>query len=109
MRTPAERASSWRCRPPSPSWPTSAQFVGLITATCERFPETPPYEGAFDAPEPHLTIAEASDGQPIDGLIEAAERELAPALPLLFRVDAAALFEEQSDGTWVAGPTFPLG
>ncbi len=85
------------------------RFVGLISATCERFPETPPYEGAFDTPTPHLTIGEAADGQPIDAVIEAARRELAPALPLRFRVDAATLMEEQADGTWAARDGFPFG
>ena len=85
------------------------RFIGLITATCEQFPETPPYEGAFDSPEPHLTIGASEDGQSIDELIEAAEQELAPALPLRFRVDAATLLVEQADGTWTARERFPFG
>ena len=57
--------------------------VEALTATCGRFPETPPYGDAFDSPEPHLTVGEAGDGQSIDALIEAAERELtADVFPL---------------------------
>lgn len=85
------------------------RFVDLITATCDRFPDTPPYDGAFDAPEPHLAIGEASDETSVEAVADAADREIAPFLPLLFRVDAATLFEEQADGTWVSTATFPFG
>ena len=33
-------------------------FAGLTTAIHNRFPEYPPYEGAFDTVIPHLTVAE---------------------------------------------------
>lgn len=38
----------------------------------------------------------------------AAGRELAPSLPVGFRVDAATLLEEQVDGTWAARERFPF-
>lgn len=85
-----------------------ARFVELIEATCARFPEFPPYGGAFDEPEPHLTIGEATAETSTEAILEAA-RELEPALPLRFPVEAVCLLEEQHDGTWAIATRFRLG
>jgi 2'-5' RNA ligase len=84
------------------------RFLELTRATYERFPEYPPYEGAFPEPEPHLTIGAVTAGTSLQTIVEAAGRELAPALPLRFAVTAATLLEEQEDGTWRSTTTFPL-
>jgi len=85
------------------------RFVELVTATYSRFPEFPPYGGGFAEPVPHLTIGAASPDAPVDEIARVAGVELASALPIRFRADAAWLLVEQEDGTWVADERFPLG
>lgn len=87
------------------------RFVNLIRLTCARFPEYPPFGGAFapHEPEPHLTIGQASEEIDIAGLVAAAERELAGRLPALCAARAVSLLEEQADGTWAERTVLPLG
>jgi hypothetical protein len=85
-----------------------ARWVELIEATCGRFPDTPPYAGAFDEPEPHLTVGEATSAHPLEAIAAAAGAELAPHLPVRFRVDAVAQLEEQPDGMWSVTGGYPL-
>ncbi len=84
------------------------RFVGLIRATCDAFPATPPYDGEFDRHVPHLTVGAADDAAPLASILEAASRELEPGLPVRFRVGEVTLFEEQADDTWAAGDRFAL-
>jgi hypothetical protein len=77
-------------------------------ATCARFPACPPYGGAFAEPVPHLTIGEATAETSTEAILEAT-RELEPALPLCFPVEAVSLLEEQHDGTWAFAMRFRLG
>lgn len=76
-------------------------FVDLIQVTCRRFPESPHGE-AFPNPVPHLTVGQAGPGLSVEAIASAAEEELAPRLPIAFRVDSAWLLVEQDDGMWVA-------
>ena len=76
---------------PEPSGP----FTHLTEAVVTRYPDFPPYGGAFDEVIPHLTIAESADG-PLD---EIAERARA-ALPFAYRVSAFELIVEGGDGRW---------
>jgi 2'-5' RNA ligase len=84
-------------------------WLELIDATCRCFPETPPYEGIFETPEPHLTVGEATDDVTTESILEGARHELAPHLPLRFRVEELSLLEEQADGTWSIAARRPLG
>jgi hypothetical protein len=86
-----------------------ARFVGLIAATWSRFPDRPPYGGAFDEPTPDLTAGQTSCGVSVEAIAKAADVELAPRSPLRFHVGAATLLIEQEDGTWVPDECFPLG
>jgi 2'-5' RNA ligase len=81
------------------------RFAGLIERTTARFPDYPPYQGAFAEVIPHLTVG---SGEGIEAIDEAARRELAPHLPLYGKATAVTLLEEQPDGTWVARASFPL-
>jgi 2'-5' RNA ligase len=85
-----------------------SRFVQLIAETCARFPDQPPYGGVFDEPGPHLTVGAATATHRVDEIFDAAETELAPELPLSFRIDATWLLVEQDDGTWAAAERFPL-
>lgn len=84
---------------PSPSEP----FVALTRAVWRRWPETPPYQGRFLEPVPHLTVA---DGQP-DEVLDAVAAELAPDLPIRFRASSLVLLG--FDGArWTSLDRFPL-
>jgi hypothetical protein len=74
----------------------SAPFVDLTAAVAQRWPDHPPYEGAFDEPIPHLTVST----QPID---------LDVALPIPCRARVVVLIEEaEEDGRWLERRVFPL-
>jgi hypothetical protein len=75
----------------------SAPFADLTAAVAQRWPDHPPYEGAFDEPIPHLTVSET----PI---------ELQVALPIACRAHEVTLIEEaEADGRWSVRRVFPLG
>ncbi|MDP9814967.1 2'-5' RNA ligase family protein [Spirilliplanes yamanashiensis] len=68
---------------PTPATP----FVALVEALVARWPEAPPYGGAFPEIVPHLTVTERAP----EPVMAAAEAELTAALPISARVTAAAL------------------
>lgn len=77
---------------PSPPLP----FVDLTSAVWQRWPECPPYEGAFDEVIPHLTLSES----PIDVQLE---------LPIVARAREVTLIEEdERSGRWAARLHLPL-
>jgi 2'-5' RNA ligase len=76
---------------PEPSEP----FAALTAAVWRRFPDHPPYEGAYDVPVPHLTVTYA----PI---------ELDVELPIRASVREVTLIEEAEDGRWSVRRVFPL-
>jgi hypothetical protein len=62
----------------------------------QRWPERPPYEGAFDEVIPHLTISET----PIDVQLQ---------LPIAARAREVTLIEEaEASGRWTARLHLPL-
>jgi hypothetical protein len=74
----------------------SARFAGLTAAVWQRWPECPPYEGAFDEVIPHLTISET----PLD---------LELALPIAARAHEVALLEQdEPGGLWRIRARFAL-
>ena len=77
---------------PVPSRP----FVDLTTAVWQRWPECPPYEGAFDEVIPHLTMSLT----PIDVELQ---------LPIAARAREVTLLEEdEPSGRWTARLHLPL-
>jgi 2'-5' RNA ligase superfamily len=76
---------------PEPSRP----FEDLTAAVWERWPDHPPYEGAFDVVIPHLTVSET----PIDVHLE---------LPISSHASEVTLIEEGADGHWAIRSTFSL-
>jgi hypothetical protein len=73
-------------------------FRDLTAAVEQRWPEYPPYEGAFDEPIPHLTLSVA----PIDLDIDF-------GLPIVCRAREVVLIEERlADGRWNARLRVPL-
>ena len=84
---------------PEPDWP----FRDLTGRVADRWPEHPPYEGAFDDPVPHLTVAEGDDE-----VLDLAEREVGTGLPVVTRVDRLDLIGFDG-GRWKGIAHFPLG
>lgn len=73
----------------------SAPFAALIDAVWRRFPEYPPYEGAYDVVIPHLTVSDVPLEIDVELPIQATAREV-------------TLIEEGDDGRWSVRRRFPL-
>ena len=83
-------------------------FIELIESVAARFPNSPPYGGAFKTVIPHLTVAQRED----DDRLAAVTSELAEALqghlPLSARAERVLLMDDK-DGRWIRRAEFPLG
>jgi 2'-5' RNA ligase len=79
------------------------RFVALTRAVVERFPEYPPYEGAYKTVIPHLTIGQYED--PPDEL----DTELQRRLPIAARATHVAQFDEFEPDRWRERRRFRLG
>jgi 2'-5' RNA ligase len=89
---------------PSPGEP----FVELTRAVHERFPETPPYRGAFDEVVPHLTVGHVPDERPFERVVTEVEASIQPLLPVQAVASEVTLFDN-SCGEWCARTRFSLG
>jgi 2'-5' RNA ligase superfamily len=69
----------------------SARFEDLTAAVWERWPDHPPYEGAYDEPIPHLTVTR-EDAQ----------------LPIASRATEVLLIGEEPGGRWATRLSIPL-
>lgn len=81
---------------PEPAEP----FQLLIEALSRRFPEHPPYGGAFAEIVPHLTVAQSD----FDEAVSTVE----PWLPLRSRAERAVLLEHAQAQHWREVATFEL-
>jgi 2'-5' RNA ligase len=79
------------------------QFIALTRAFGARWPDYPPYGGAFPDVVPHLTVAMLG-GAPVAELAE----ELRASLPIAGRVDEVWLMEGEEGGGWTQRGVFPL-
>jgi 2'-5' RNA ligase len=82
-----------------------AALRAIIEGVVGRFPEHPPYGGAFEDVMPHLTVAQSDD----EDLLARVESELPRGLPVEVRVTEAVLMAEHEDGLWRVADTFPFG
>jgi 2'-5' RNA ligase len=88
---------------PTPEGP----FRFLTEAVCSAFPDYPPYEGAHDEVIPHLTVGESRRGALQD--LRAAERELAPQLPISYRVrNVTVMTGSRAPDSWHVVRSLPL-
>ena len=85
---------------PEPAVP----FLRLTDAFVARYPDLPPYGGAFEEVIPHLTIAE-SDDAPLDEVAAAAQL----VLPFRHRVAALEVLVEGGESRWRTQWRLPLG
>jgi hypothetical protein len=81
---------------PEPAEP----FERMIEALVRRFPEHPPYDGAFTEIVPHLTVAQSA----FDDAVSSVEA----TLPLRARVERAVLLEQAQPDRWQEVAAFPL-
>jgi len=81
---------------PEPAEP----FHRLIAALGRRFPDHPPYGGAYDDVIPHLTVAQ--------GELDEAERDMRAQLPVHARAREALLLEEVDAYRWRDAMSFPF-
>jgi 2'-5' RNA ligase len=79
-------------------------FNRLTEAIHSRFPDFPPYEGAFEVVIPHLTIVESIEA-PLDEVATVAET----ALPFHHRVTRLEVLVEGPDGRWLTRWLLKLG
>jgi 2'-5' RNA ligase len=87
---------------PAPARP----FTLLTEAIVTRYPECPPYEGAYDAIVPHLTVAQGDAAA-----LDEAEADIRSALPIESVAHEVLLLEEL-EPSWVRWRTrarFQLG
>jgi len=85
---------------PTPTDP----FIGLTHALTGRFPDHPPYGGAYDEVVPHLTIADAIDA-PLDTIALDAAR----LLPFRRQIRALEVLVPDAAGHWHRRWRLPLG
>jgi len=85
---------------PEPAEP----FRRLTHELAGRFPEHPPYGGAFDDVIPHLTIAENAEA-PFDSITA----EVAGTLPIERAVSNLEVLIQTTDGRWHGHWRVPLG
>jgi 2'-5' RNA ligase len=81
-------------------------FRELTSAVWQRFPETPPYEGAYADPVPHLTIGHDAP-RPV---LENAAATVTTLLPITAAVEVVRLIRGAPDRSpWRTVCEFPLG
>jgi 2'-5' RNA ligase len=83
---------------PEPAEP----FITVTRAIVDRWPEHPPYRGAYDAIVPHVTLVHGQN--PPAGL----EARIQPALPVSASAAEVSLMVEGPDGIWRSHTRFPL-
>jgi len=84
----------------------ASDFVCLTEAIAGRFPEYPPYEGAFDSVVPHLTVAHGDDA-----VLSEAEADVRHLLPIRSAAREVFLLEEVEPdwGRWQVHSRLSLG
>jgi 2'-5' RNA ligase len=76
-----------------------ASFQELTRAVAERYPEIPPYGGAFSEVVPHLTIAQVEDPRQRDAISEEFHRASEGRLPIQGHAEKVWLMEKR-EGRW---------
>ena len=84
-------------------------FKALTRAVHARFPDYPPYRGAFgDDSVPHLTVAQVADTAEFETVGSQLKTAAAPILPLRVRAEEVWLMDNTT-GRWTIRRRFPLG
>jgi 2'-5' RNA ligase len=86
----------------------AAPFVQLIEQLMQRYPDAPPYGGAFRTITPHLTVIQTSEPEQLTGLVQAFRRAMGGVLPVLASAVEAWLLEQRADNSWHVHRRFPF-
>ena len=89
---------------PDPAEP----FRQLTMAIWERFPDRPPYGGAWPDIVPHLSVGRFADAAAMDKVAADLARALEQSPPIRARSGTVALIENMA-GRWIVRRTFKLG
>lgn len=84
--------------------PAGQDLADLLAALARRWPECPPYGGAYEQVRAHLTVVQTDDV----GLRDAAEAAVRRGLPLQATAAHAELWSEGDDGCWSCTARFPF-
>jgi hypothetical protein len=82
-------------------------FQALTRAVADRYPETPPYGGAFANIVPHLTIAHVNDAHRRDAVSDEFQRAAGGKLPIHGYAEQVWLMAQQA-GRWRPQRAFAL-
>jgi hypothetical protein len=81
------------------------RFRAMTRSLVERYPECPPYEGEFDDPVPHLTVAHSVPEEVMD----AVDRDIAGGLPIETEARVVLLMVgRNAPGGWRTIESLPL-
>jgi len=83
-------------------------FRQLTMAIWERFPDTPPYGGAWPDIVPHLSVGRFADAGGLKLVADEFNRAAETVLPIRAHAGTAVLIVNTT-GRWVARSTFKLG
>jgi hypothetical protein len=89
---------------PEPAVP----FVRLTEGLVARFPDCPPYGGAYPNITPHLTVAKLNEPAGLDEVVAGFSTAAAAALPIATTAAEAWLMESGDDGRWSIRRRFPF-
>jgi 2'-5' RNA ligase len=78
----------------------------LIASTRERYPDYPPYGGAVEEPDPHLTIAHSDDPSELRRICDEVQAVVSGAV-IKVEVSEVSLMTHE-DGKWRRRQVFPL-
>jgi 2'-5' RNA ligase len=85
---------------PEPAEPICA----LIDLLAHRYPDTPPYGGAFEKATPHVTIARSAEPEVIQAITET----FSHLEPITITLQETYLMTQQGDRHWHIHARFPL-
>ena len=83
-------------------------FIDLTKQLADIFPDTLPYDGKFPEINPHLTLAQLSEKDDSQIILQNINNDLAPQLPINVIVKEAWLMEEDDNGEWSIRSKFPF-
>ena len=83
-------------------------FVQLVERVVGEFPESPPFGGEFDSIIPHLTVAQADDGDLLTSIEHDFSNVASQHLPINAFADSVRLMDD-SAGRWEKRASFTLG
>jgi hypothetical protein len=85
-----------------------APFRKMTMAIWDRFPETPPYGGAWPDIVPHLSVGRFADARELERVADELNQVASTALPIRAHADAAILIVNTT-GRWAVRESFKLG